>query len=97
MMNILLMTYGIDEETEHLSKSDFFHLLLGECSFQGQGFLSHDGAVALEEISVSGCGRWRREIRRDRGGGVGRLIVGWRFVSVGNGCCLGWGILRRAG
>ena len=54
MMSILLMTYDFDFETGHSSKSDFFHLLLGECSFQGQGFLSHESAVALEEISVSG-------------------------------------------
>ena len=53
MMNILLMTYDFFD-TEHSSESDFLQLLLGECPFQGQGLLSHDGAMALEEISVSG-------------------------------------------
>ena len=51
MMDILLMTYDCDD-TDHSSESDFFQLLLGECPFQGQGFLSHECAVALEEISV---------------------------------------------
>ena len=53
MMDILLMSYDFDD-TEHSSESDFCQLLLGECPFQGQGFLSHECAMALEEISVSG-------------------------------------------
>ena len=48
------MTYDfcLFDETGHLCKGD--SLLLDKCPFQSQGFFSHDGTVALEEISVSG-------------------------------------------
>ena len=84
-------------ETGRSSEGNFLQLLLGERPFQGQGFLSHEGTVALEKIPVSGCRRGWREEWRDRGEGVGRLIVVRGVISEVGGCCLCRLVLRWAG